>query len=396
MSDFWQDPRLNELVRELNETAEAREPSGTLRGLKLSLASLPADATAALGTLLTAMTEGGASDLLILSGSRPILRVHGALHPLGDSEFSAGEIEPLFTPWFDARRLRELETRGSVDFSIRHAQRRFRVNLHRQRGDLAAAIRSLPAKIPTLEELNLPSHLSRLVEQTSGLVLVCGPTGAGKSSTLAALVGEINRKFNRHIVTIEDPIEYEHLNDRSVIEQIEIGIDAPSFAAALRSILRQNPEVIQVGEMRDLETISTVITAAETGHLILGTLHTGDATQTINRLLDVFPPVQQDQVRHQLSMSLSAIISQQLLPRADKAGRVPALELLIANDAVRNHIRGERLQQIPSEITLGKRIGMVSLEESLATLVRRGIVTADEARMRSRRPEEFDSMVRQS
>ena len=388
MSDFWRDPELNQLVHEINQT-DARSPSRSL-----SLAPLPTEPTAALALLLQTVTEKAASDLVLLSGSRPILRIHGSLEPLGDAEISASEMTALFGSWFNERRLSELETRGAADFSIRHADRRFRVNIHRQRGELAAAIRALPPTIPTLEELNLPPTLAKLVEPTAGLVLVCGPTGSGKSSTLAALVGEINRRFTRHIVTIEDPIEFEHANDRSVIEQIEVGTDSPSFAAALRSVLRQDADVILVGEMRDLETMSTAVTAAETGHLILATLHTGDATQAIRRIIDVFPAAQQAQIRHQLAMSLSAIVSQQLLPRADGRARVPAVEVLIANDAVRNHVRGERLQNIPSEITLGKRAGMISLEESLANLVRRGAVSNEEARARSRRPDEFESILR--
>jgi twitching motility protein PilT len=228
------------------------------------------------------------------------------------------------------------------------------------------------------------------------LVLVCGPTGSGKSTTLAALVGELNRNESRHIITIEDPIEYEHRNVHSVIEQIEIGRDAPSFAAALRASLREDPDVILVGEMRDLETVATALTAAETGHLILSTLHTSDAAQAIHRIIDVFPSLQQMQIRQQLALSLNAIVVQQLVPRSDGPGRCVAVEVLLATHAVRNHIRNEKLQQLITEITLGKRQGMISLEDSLARLVRQGLIGADDARIRSARPDELDSLLRSS
>ena len=233
-----------------------------------------------------------------------------------------------------------------------------------------------------------------MVKPTHGLVLVCGPTGAGKSTTLAALVGELNRNESRHIITIEDPIEYEHRNNKSVIEQIEIGRDAPSFASALRSSLRQDTDVILVGEMRDLETVATALTAAETGHLILSTLHTSDAAQAIHRIIDVFPPPQQTQIKQQLALSLNGIVVQQLVPRSDGKGRCVAVEVLLATQAVRNHIRNEKLQQLISEITLGKRQGMISLEDSLARLVRQGLISVEDARNRSSRPDELESQLR--
>jgi twitching motility protein PilT len=232
------------------------------------------------------------------------------------------------------------------------------------------------------------------VKPTRGLVLVCGPTGSGKSTTLAALVGEINRGEPRHVICIEDPVEYEHRNGASVIEQIEIGRDATTFAGALRAALRQDPDVILVGEMRDLETVSTALTAAETGHLILATLHTSDAAQAVHRIVDVFPPVQQAQIRQQLALSLNAIVVQQLVPRSDGKGRAVAVELLLANQAIRNHIRNEKLQQFATEITLGKRTGMVSFEDSLARLVQDGIITREDARNRATHVEELESLLR--
>ncbi|MFZ2490383.1 MAG: PilT/PilU family type 4a pilus ATPase, partial [Thermoanaerobaculia bacterium] len=273
---------------------------------------------------------------------------------------------------------------------------RFRVNIHRQRGTLAAAFRALPASIPTLQQLNLPPALQELVKPTRGLVLICGPTGSGKSTTLAALVGEMNRAESRHVITIEDPIEYEHRSANAVIEQVEIGRDAPSFSTALRSALRQDPDAILLGEMRDLDTIATALTAAETGHLILSTLHTSSVAQAINRIVDVFPPQQQSQVRQQLALSLNAIVIQQLIPRADGKGAVVAVELLTATYAVRNLIRTDKLQQLASEVTMGKRQGMISLEDSLARLVQERTITIEDARIRSTRPDELESLLKNS
>ena len=236
--------------------------------------------------------------------------------------------------------------------------------------------------------------LAELVKPSRGLVLVCGPTGSGKSSTLAALVGEINRSRTSHIITIEDPIEYEHRSIRSAIEHIEVGRDSSSFHDALRASLRQDPDVILVGEMRDLETVATALTAAETGHLVLSTLHTNDAQQAVHRIVDVFPPAQQSQIRHQLALALHAIVVQTLVPRADGRGRVPAIELLLANYPVRHHIRSDNLQKLYNEITLGKRQGMISLEESLALLVRQAVIDVEEGRMRASHPEAFESFVR--
>jgi twitching motility protein PilT len=239
----------------------------------------------------------------------------------------------------------------------------------------------------------LPSALASLLESSHGLVLVCGPTGAGKSSTMAALVGELNRRRACHIVTIEDPVEFAHLNQRSLIEHVEVGRDAPSFAAALRAALRQDPDVLLIGEMRDLETIATALTAAETGHLVLATLHTHDVAQAVHRVVDVFPAGQQGQIRQQLALSLRAILCQQLVPRTDGRGRLPATELLLANYPVRNHIRLDRQARLHQEIQLGKRQGMWSMEDSLADLAQRGLVSVEEAKMRAAHPEELSSLL---
>jgi twitching motility protein PilT len=385
MSKLIRDPQLEQLVQELNQTDVAKgfwPPAYVPTGNPLE-------------PLLAEASRLGASDLIIAVGAPPVLRVSGRLTPTDAPPLDAAAVNGLLGD-FMAQRVRErIENDGSADFSLRLGKTaRFRVNIHKQRGTLAAAIRALPNAIPTIAELNLPPMLADLVKPTRGLVLVCGPTGSGKSTTLAALVGEINRTDARHIITIEDPIEYEHRNEQSVIEQIEIGRDAPSFAASLRSALRQDPDVILVGEMRDLETVSIALTAAETGHLILSTLHTSDAASAIHRIVDVFPPAQQTQIKHQLTLSLNAIVCQQLVPRKDGEGRAVAVEVLLATHAVRNHIRSDKLQNLISEITLGKRQGMISIEDSLVRLVRQGAITIEDARIRSARPDEFESLMR--
>ena len=392
MTKLIRDPQLDELVKELNRSDAEEERQAATSGWPPAL--VPGDSP--IEPLLADMVRRGASDLLILAGTKPIFRVAGRLVSAERPPLTLDDIEGLLGAFLTSRIRERLEEDGSADFSIRLAKpsERFRINIHRQRGTLAASIRSLPAAIPTLAELNLPATLAELIKPTRGLVLVCGPTGAGKSTTLAALVGEVNRNESRHIITIEDPIEYEHRNSRSVIEQVEIGRDAPSFASALRTSLRQDPDVILVGEMRDLETVATALTAAETGHLILSTLHTSDAAQAIHRIVDVFPPAQQTQIKQQVALSLNAIVVQQLVPRANGPGRCVAVEVLLATHAVRNLIRNDKVQNLISEITLGKRQGMISLEDSLARLVRQGLISVEDARIRSARPDELDSLLR--
>jgi len=405
VTKLTRDPQLDQLVRELNDGAPdtpAAEQAVAAQPL-VAWPSANVDTGHPLESLLVQMSQRNASDLLLLAGSAPVLRVSGRLVIVDSPALEQQDIQSL-VGHLVTERIRELiEENGAADLSVRLSRAfdgqdqrasRFRVNLHRQRGSLAAAIRALPNEIPTLPQLNLPQTLAELVKPKRGLVLVCGPTGSGKSTTLAALVGEINRNEQRHIITIEDPIEYEHRNVQSVVEQIEIGRDAPSFPAALRAALRQNPDVILVGEMRDLETVGTALTAAETGHLILSTLHTSDAASAIHRIVDVFPPAQQTQIKQQLALSLNAIVCQQLMPRNDTAGRAVAAEVLLANQAVRNHIRTDKLQNLITEITLGKRGGMISMEDSLAKLVQQGLITIDEARARSSRPEELESLLK--
>jgi twitching motility protein PilT len=403
VSEFMRDDDLDALVRELNRgkgAARRAETAGAGGGAPARGGAAPHGND--LERLLTQAARREASDLLLVHGVPPIVRVAGRLAPLDGPAPDDDEIRAILDPHVPATAWRALEARGSADFSLRLgidgesgvAAFRFRVNIHRERGRLAAAIRVLPGSIPTLASLGLPASLAELVRPTRGLVLVCGPTGAGKTSTMAALVGEINRSRTAHVITIEDPVEYEHSNGRSIVEQVEIGADAPSFPAALRSALRQDPDVLLVGEMRDLETIAIALTAAETGHLVLSTLHTGDAAQAIHRMVDVFPAAQQGQVRQQLALSLNGVVCQQLVPRADGRGRVPAVEVLIANAAVRQHIRKDRVENLRNEITLGKRAGMIALEESLARLVGSQAITLEEARIRANHPEELESLLK--
>ena len=346
--------------------------------------------------LLQAAVTGGASDLHLKVGSYPMMRVNGTLAAASeqrrlekaDTEAFANTLLPVeLREKFE--RMREVDLAYSVP-----GLGRFRCNVFQQRGTIGLVLRVIPTRISSIDELGLPPVLKRIAQEERGLVLVTGSTGSGKSTTLAALIDHINATRSAHIMTIEDPIEYLHRDHRSLVNQREINVDTQSFSQALRSALRQDPDVILVGEMRDLDTVATALTAAETGHLILSTLHTGDAVQAIHRIIDVFPPSQQTQIKHQLAMSLSAIISQQLMIRSDGKGRVVAVEVLLANLPVRNHIRYDKLQNLTTEITLGKRQGMIALEDSLSRLVRQGMISADEARVRSRRPDELESQLR--
>jgi len=407
VTDFLRDPELDRLIGELNSGRQDRPeavPAAPAAEAAEPRRLTQVDEDEPLARLLAEMARKGASDLLLIPEIPPVLRLDGRLATTGHPPLSEEELRLMLAPYLGGRGRRQLETDGSADFSLRLGGAaggageaggwRYRVNLHRQRGRLAAAVRALPREVPTLARLNLPKSFAKLVQPTRGLVLVCGPTGSGKSSTLAALLGEINQSRAAHVITIEDPVEYEHQNGRSIVEQVEIGLDAPSFAAALRAALRQDPDVILVGEMRDLETVATALTAAETGHLILSTLHTSDVVQAVHRMVDVFPAGQQAQIRQQLALALHALVFQQLLPRADGNGRVPAVELLLASYPVRHHIRNQGLQKLYNEITLGKSQGMISFEDSLAGLVRAGTVDVEEARMRSARPDELESLLR--
>ena len=417
MSDWIQNPDLNRLVQELNdvlpshsdgegESAAEIDPAAGPAGAAGSLVAMPArlggrlEARGELAELLALVAAKGASDLLLVAGRAPMLRVDGALHKLSWGSVSGETLRTLFEDHFDERLRRCLAETGSADFSVKLPDPqgglspwRFRANLHRQRGELAAAIRALPREIPSLADLNLPPELAQLVRPGHGLLLLCGPTGAGKSSTLAALVREIYRQRVCHIVTIEDPVEYDHVTDRGVVEHVEVGRDAPSFAQALRAALRQDPDVLLVGEMRDLPTIQAAMTAAETGHLVLSTLHSGSAPRAVHRVIDVFPAQQQTQVRVQLAQALRAVVVQTLLPRSEGVGRLPAVEVLQATYAVRQLIRTQHPEKLYNEITLGRRQGMITLEASLAEWVRKGKVDREEALLRANHPQELESLL---
>jgi twitching motility protein PilT len=346
--------------------------------------------TAWLETLL----QRQGSDLFLISGLPPAIRVSGAIVHLEEEHLEPADIENAVIPALSPDAVQRYRTLGYSDGSLRHERLgRFRINLHHERGRPAAAIRALPPKPPRFSELNLPASVLGLSKLPYGLVLIGGPTGSGKTTTLAALVDEINRRDAKHIITIEDPIEYEHPQHRSIVEQVEIGIDAPDFPTALRSALRQAPDVIVVGEMRDPETMRIALTAGETGHLVFSTLHTGDVTSTISRVADSFPPERQGTIRQELSMSLAAVMTQILLP-SSKGGRIPAAELLMIGYGARQHIRKNALQHLHQEITITRPAGSFSFEESLAALVRRHILTADEARARTIHPDELDALLR--
>ena len=343
-----------------------------------------------LDQLLAVALQRSASDIVLIAGSPATLRVNGALTPDAGPPLSAEDIRGILLPMLTPSQLKELQEQKCLDFCfVRSALGRFRANFHHQRGTLAAAIRLLPEQVPSLESLHLPPALAMLTERRQGLVLLTGPTGCGKTSTLAALVDHVNARRHDHIITIEDPIEYQHTNRSSFVEQIELGRDTLSFAQAVRSVLRQDPDVIMVGEMRDSETIAAALTAAETGHLVLSSLHTNDAAQTVSRILDTFPSGYQSQIRQQLSLALLAVISQQLVRAANGAGRYPAVEILTATGATRNLIRRGDDHQLRSSIETGRADGMMTMEQSLAELVRAGRISRETAFAHCYHPEDL-------
>ena len=333
-----------------------------------------------LNEILIQSVKERASDIHLTSGRAPSYRVDGVLAPIMGERLTPQMLEDILLPLIDKRHQEELEETGQTDFAYAiSGVGRFRVNVFKQRGTLAAVMRSLPFNIPEPEDLGIPREVVEMTSRKRGLVLVTGPTGSGKSTTLASLIHVINRTYPYHIITLEDPIEYLHRHDKSVVNQREIGSDSTNYAQALRAALREDPDVILVGEMRDLETISTAITAAETGHLVFSTLHTIGADKTIDRIIDVFPPNQQQQVRIQLASVLECIVSQQLLKKADGSGRVAALEVLFANNAVRNLIRESKTYQIPSVMQTNKRAGMQTMDDALYDLFMRKVIDADTA-----------------
>jgi twitching motility protein PilT len=339
---------------------------------------------------LTNALQRSASDMVFIAGSPVMLRVNGGLTPDAGQPLSAENIRDILLPLLTSAQLSELQEQKCLDFCfVRNSIGRFRANFHYQRGTLAGALRVLPEQIPSLESLHLPAALTMLAERRQGLVLLTGPTGCGKTSTLAALVDRINAQRYDHIITIEDPIEYQHVNRKSLVEQIQLGYDTNSFGKAVRSVLRQDPDVIMIGEMRDSETIAAALTAAETGHLVLSSLHTNDAAQTVSRILDTFPTGYQSQIRQQLSLALLAVISQQLLPAANGVGRYPAVEILVATGATRNLIRRGDDHQLRASIETGRADGMLTMEQSLTELVRAGRISRETAFAHCYHPEDL-------
>jgi len=325
--------------------------------------------------LLETVVEANGSDLHLTVGRPPVIRLHGRLRSLDLPNLTAADTEALVRSLAPAGNLEELEKEGTSDFALAYGDKaRFRVSIYKQKHNYGTALRLIPSKLLTFEEIGLPESVRGLLNRPRGLFLVTGPTGCGKTTTLATMLDYINQNYDRHIITIEDPIEYYHTHKKSVVMQREIGHDVPSFPEALRRALRQDPDVILLGEMRDNLTISTAITAAETGHLVFGTLHTTGSARTVDRIIDSFPHEQQEQIRAQLSVSLIAVVSQVLMPRADKKGRVAAFEVLITTSAVENHIRKNETFKIPSVIQTSRKLGMVRLDDHLFQLYQDGAI----------------------
>ncbi len=404
----YYEKELAQIVAELNRAAAPVPREG----------SEPVPAAAVSGNLdwldqlLTDAVRQTASDLLLIAGAPVTLRIGGELSKPAGAPLEAEDTRSLLLPLLTPAQTQELQRARSVDLCFhREGIGRFRANIHYQQGTVAGSLRLLPERVPTLESLNLPPMLRKLAEARQGLILVTGPTGCGKSSTLAALVDLVNTHRRDHVVTIEDPVEFLHSNRQSIIEQIEVGRDAPDFASSLRSILRQNPDVILVGEMRDPETIATVLTAAETGHLVLSTLHTNDTSQAVSRILDSFPAANQSQIRQQFSLALLAVVAQQLIPSAERlpekdrlpnssrsgerTARYPAVEVLMASSGVRSLIRKGEDHQIYSAISTGRGEGMITMEQSLAELVRNGRIAREMAAARCFRPDELKRYLRE-
>lgn len=369
---------IDRLILELHSSVQPPAPS--------------ASDTSKLEGWLRVLAARNGSDLLLVAGAPPSIRVQGRVLPLAEGPLDGVDIEEAVLPALPphARRIYATDHIADASFRIRGIGR-FRINAHHERGRAAAAVRLLPPRVPRLASLGLPPSVELLTRLPRGLVLIGGPTGSGKTTTLAALVDEINRRDERHIVTIEDPVEYEHVHHASVIEQVEIGVDAPDFPTALRAAVRQAPDVLVVGEMRDPETMRIALAAAETGHLVLSTLHTTDVSSTVGRLADSFPLERQNTIRQELAMALAAVMTQMLLPGIS-GGLVPAAELLVVGYGARQHIRRNALQHLHQEITITRRAGSFTLEESLARLVKEGAVEWQDAHARAAHIEEFEQL----
>jgi twitching motility protein PilT len=382
---------LDALVTELN--------AGVGPGAPTERRAQPRDEVPALVRLRAWLDEAvarSASDLLLVAGAPPSVRIDGIVAPLASSfggTLGSEEIEDAVAPALPAHARRHYRAGGIADGSYRDPELgRFRINLHHERGRAAAAIRRLPSAVPRLASLQLPQPVEALTRLARGLVLVGGPTGSGKTTTLAALVNEINLRDARHIITIEDPIEFEHQHRKSIVEQVEIGIDAPDFPTALRAALRQAPDVIVVGEMRDPETMQIAVAAGETGHLVLSSLHAADVATTVARIADSFPLERQNTVRQELAMALAAVLTQTLMPKSG-GGLIPAAELLMVGYGARQQVRKNALQHLHQEITITRRQGSFTLEESLTELVKQGQVDRKDAMTRAVHPEELERLL---
>lgn len=389
---------LDKLVFELNMAmppgaveAEAPEPGG-FDFERPGLGRDPSD-SARLSAWLTRVRDANGSDLLLVTGARPTIRAGGTLAGVDESPLDSDEIEAAVLPFVPKRLLERYRNGHAVDLAFRLQQLgRFRMNVHRERGRAAAAIRALPLQVPRLTDLQFTHDLGMLAALPRGLVLIGGPTGSGKTTTLAALVAEINARDSRHIITVEDPIEYDHPHGRSLIEQVEIGVDAPDFPTALRSAVRQAPDVIVVGEMRDTETMRIALSAAETGHLVFATVHTTDVAAAVSRIADAFPGERQNSVRQELAMALAAVLTQTLVPSL-AGGLTPTAELLIVSYGARQHIRKNTLQHLNQEMTITRKLGSFTLEESLARLVQRGRLERKDALLRAAHADELESLL---
>jgi twitching motility protein PilT len=355
----------------------------------------PPEVKVNLHQLLKTMIEKGASDMHITTGSPPLLRIDGSIVPLKLSPLGAVETKQLCFSVLTEEQRAHFEKHNELDLSFGvKGLSRFRANIYMQRGAVAGAFRTIPFKILTFDELGLPPVVSEFATKPSGLILVTGPTGSGKSTTLAAIIDKINSEQRLHIITVEDPIEYLHPHKLCIVNQREVGTDTETFKNALKYVLRQDPDVVLVGEMRDLETIEAALTISETGHLVFATLHTNSAVSTINRIIDVFPPHQQPQIRSKLSFVLQGVVSQQLLPRDNAPGRVMALEVMVPNPAIRNLIREDKVHQIYSQMQVGQdKYAMQTLNQSLFSLYQRRLISQEEALGRSIEVEELRMMM---
>ena len=346
-------------------------------------------------SLLRMLIDRDGSDLHLAVDDPPIGRVHGRLHMFGDNPLTAEDTERLMKSIASVDNQQELQEVGGADFGFAFEDiARFRVSIFKQRGYVGLVLRLIPRKILSFEEIGLPEVIKKVIMQPRGLVLVTGPTGSGKSTSLATMIDYININTDQHIITIEDPIEYYHTHKKSIVNQREVGVDVPTFAEALRRALRMDPDVILVGEMRDLETIEAAITAAETGHLVFATLHTIGSVRTIDRVVDAFPTNQQEQIRTQLAGNLKAVISQALIPRKSGFGRVAAFEIMITTPAIQNLIRENKSYRITSSIQTGHKYGMNLLDEHLLALYRKGICKYEDVAAKAQMPEEFETNAR--